>query len=190
MRIADGASVASKNTKSFPEPVIFLLAIGTAGVVLSTNKQVTLADLLSGYSDPTAWLVFSAFFIGTAFAITGLGKRIAYQLIRAMGGTPTRLGYARSDSGESTSTIWRTVFPSIVPSSANVGLVIVPIWSSRGVPFARPSMRGASRPVVMRAIKSCAKNWRSPHSIRGKAAPEIGDGHPRGAARRSYCDTP
>jgi DASS family divalent anion:Na+ symporter len=86
-------AMAGLMLRPFPEPVIFLLAIGAAGVVLSANKQVTLADLLSGYADPTAWLVFTAFFIGTAFAITGLGRRIAYQLIRAMGGTPTRLGY-------------------------------------------------------------------------------------------------
>jgi DASS family divalent anion:Na+ symporter len=87
--------MAGLMVRPFPEPVIFLLAIGFAGVVLSASKedQVTLGNLLSGYADPTAWLVFSAFFIGTAFAITGLGKRIAYQLIRAMGGTPTRLGY-------------------------------------------------------------------------------------------------
>jgi len=86
-------AMAGLMLRPFPEPVIFLLAIGIAGVVLSTSKDVTLANLLSGYADPTAWLVFSAFFIGTAFAITGLGKRIAYLLIRAIGSTPTRLGY-------------------------------------------------------------------------------------------------
>lgn len=86
-------AMAGLMLRPFPEPVIFLLSIGAAGVVLSTNKDVTLANLLSGYSDPTAWLVFSAFFIGTAFAITGLGKRIAYLLIRAIGNTPMRLGY-------------------------------------------------------------------------------------------------
>lgn len=79
--------------RPFPEPVIFFLAIGAAGVLLSNHDEIGLANLLSGYSDPTAWLVFSAFFIGTAFAITGLGQRIAYHLIRAVGSTPVRLGY-------------------------------------------------------------------------------------------------
>lgn len=82
--------------RPFPEPVIFFLGIGAAGIALSNNTEIGVADLLSGYADPTAWLVFSAFFIGTAFAITGLGKRIAYLLIRAMGSTPLRLGYVAS----------------------------------------------------------------------------------------------
>lgn len=85
--------LAALMMRPFPEPVIFFFAIGASGVLLSGNKDVGVKDLLSGYSDPTAWLVFSAFFIGTAFAITGLGKRIAYLLIRAVGSTPLRLGF-------------------------------------------------------------------------------------------------
>lgn len=85
-------TMAGLMLRPFPEPVIFFLAIGGAGVSLGGMKDVKFSDLLSGYGDPTAWLVFSAFFIGTAFAVTGLGKRIAYLLIGALGSTPIRLG--------------------------------------------------------------------------------------------------
>ncbi|HRL49379.1 MAG TPA: DASS family sodium-coupled anion symporter [Propioniciclava sp.] len=85
-------AMAGLMLRPVPEPVVFLLAIGGAGVALSGSKEVGLGDLLAGYADPTAWLVFSAFFIGTAFAVTGLGKRIAYLLIKALGNTPLKLG--------------------------------------------------------------------------------------------------
>ncbi len=76
-----------------PAPVTFLLVIGAVGVVLPTGGEISFEDLLAGYSNATVWLVFSAFFIGTAFATTGLGRRIAYHLIDMMGSTPLRLGY-------------------------------------------------------------------------------------------------
>lgn len=85
-------AMAGLMLRPFPEPVIFFLVIGTAGILFS-GEDLALADFLSGYADPTAWLVFSAFFIGSAFAVTGFGKRIAFYLIRWIGTTPTRLGY-------------------------------------------------------------------------------------------------
>ena len=86
------ATMAALLMRPFPEPAIFLLVIGTTGVAVRGATTVSVKDLLSGYSDPTAWLVFSTFFIGTAFSVTGLGRRIAYKLIGALGRTPLRLG--------------------------------------------------------------------------------------------------
>ena len=86
-------TMAALMLRPFPEPVIFFIVMGVAGVAFSNNEDVGLRDLIGGYADPMAWLVFSAFFIGSAFAVTGLGKRIAYHLIGRLGNTPTRLGY-------------------------------------------------------------------------------------------------
>lgn len=73
----------------FPEPVIMLSAIGICGIFLGNIKSA-----LSGYSDLTTWLVFSAVLLSIAFIETGLGKRIAFHLIRLLGRTTLGLGYA------------------------------------------------------------------------------------------------
>jgi len=49
---------------------------------------------LSGFSNSTVWLAFSAFMFGTAYDRTGLGRRIALSLVRVMGGRTLFLGYA------------------------------------------------------------------------------------------------
>lgn len=49
---------------------------------------------LSGFSNSTVWLAFSAFMFGTAYDRTGLGRRIALSLVRRMGHRTLLLGYA------------------------------------------------------------------------------------------------
>ena len=39
---------------------------------------------LSGFSNSTVWLAFSAFMFGTAYDRTGLGRRIALSLVKVM----------------------------------------------------------------------------------------------------------
>jgi len=49
---------------------------------------------LSGFSNSTVWLAFSAFMFGTAYERTGLGRRIALSLVKIMGSRTLLLGYA------------------------------------------------------------------------------------------------
>jgi L-tartrate/succinate antiporter len=49
---------------------------------------------LSGFSNSTVWLAFSAFMFGTAYDRTGLGRRIALSLVKLMGNRTLFLGYA------------------------------------------------------------------------------------------------
>jgi L-tartrate/succinate antiporter len=49
---------------------------------------------LSGFSNTTVWLIFSAFTFGLGYEKTGLGRRIALELVRRMGGRTLTLGYA------------------------------------------------------------------------------------------------
>jgi L-tartrate/succinate antiporter len=53
-----------------------------------------IAWALSGFSNSTVWLAFSAFMFGTAYDRTGLGRRIALSLVRVMGRRTLLLGYA------------------------------------------------------------------------------------------------
>ncbi|WP_300163757.1 DASS family sodium-coupled anion symporter, partial [Solidesulfovibrio sp.] len=49
---------------------------------------------LSGFADPTVWLVFAAFIFAQGYEKTGLGRRIALLLLRFMGRSTLGLGYA------------------------------------------------------------------------------------------------
>jgi L-tartrate/succinate antiporter len=49
---------------------------------------------LSGFANPTVWLVFTAFMFGLGYEKTGLGRRVALLLVRSLGRSTLRLGYA------------------------------------------------------------------------------------------------
>jgi L-tartrate/succinate antiporter len=49
---------------------------------------------LSGFSNATVWLIFAAFMFALGYEKTGLGKRIALKLVKAMGRRTLTLGYA------------------------------------------------------------------------------------------------
>src|SRR6201987_6385112 len=55
------------------------------------NAALTWA--LSGYSNPTVWLIFGAFILALAYSNTGLGPRIALVIIKRMGKSTLLLGY-------------------------------------------------------------------------------------------------
>ena len=76
-------------------------ALGLAGVGVATVFQLvraTPADAtnwaLSGFANSTVWLIFAAYMFALGYSQTGLGKRIALHLIKAMGGRTLGLGYA------------------------------------------------------------------------------------------------
>jgi L-tartrate/succinate antiporter len=49
---------------------------------------------LSGFSNTTVWLIFGAFMFALGYEKTGLGRRIALMLVKAMGRRTLTLGYA------------------------------------------------------------------------------------------------
>ena len=49
---------------------------------------------LSGFSNTTVWLIFAAFMFALGYDKSGLGKRIALLLVKAMGRRTLTLGYA------------------------------------------------------------------------------------------------
>lgn len=56
------------------------------------NAALTWA--LSGFSNVTVWLIFAAFMFALGYDKTGLGRRIALMLVKAMGRRTLTLGYA------------------------------------------------------------------------------------------------
>ena len=57
-------------------------------------ETAALTWALSGFSNATVWLIFSAFMFALGYDKTGLGRRLALLLVRKMGGHTLTLGYA------------------------------------------------------------------------------------------------
>jgi len=74
------------------------LASGAIGIVAITTGAVlglfTVQDALLGFSNTTVWLIVAAFLFARGFVQTRLGERIAYHIVRRLGGSALRLGYA------------------------------------------------------------------------------------------------
>jgi L-tartrate/succinate antiporter len=49
---------------------------------------------LSGFSNPTVWLIFAAFVFAMGYEKTGLGRRVALLMVKWLGGRTVGLGYA------------------------------------------------------------------------------------------------
>ena len=84
---------------------------------------LTPADALSGFSNPTIWLIVSAFLFAKGFVKTGLGRRVAYLIMRAIGDSTLKLGYVMTISDFILS-------PATPASAARGGGVIFPIARS------------------------------------------------------------
>jgi len=56
--------------------------------------NASLAWALSGFANSTVWLIFGAFMFALGYEKTGLGRRIALKLVKAMGKRTLTLGYA------------------------------------------------------------------------------------------------
>ena len=90
------ATITGVIFEPIPGGAIGLLGVLTAavlGLVRPVPAPAT-AWALSGFSNPTVWLVFAAYMFACGYSKTGLGKRIALHLIRMMGNRTLGLGYA------------------------------------------------------------------------------------------------
>jgi len=80
-------------------------------------------EALGGFADPIVWLVLCAFFMSRGVLKTGLGRRIAFLFIRAIGQSSLGLAYALISTD--------TLLAAFVPSNgARAGGVIYPVATS------------------------------------------------------------
>ncbi len=94
-----------------------------AGLSATEIETLRLKATLSGYADPIVWLVLAAFFISRGMIKTGLGRRIAFLFIRAIGHRSLGLGYALISTD--------MVLASVIPSNgARSGGIIFPVAKS------------------------------------------------------------
>src|ERR1700692_3395846 len=80
---------------------------------------------LSGYSNPTVWLIFGAFILALGYERTGLGERIALVLVKRMGKNTLLLGCGV--------TLADTILAPFIPSpTARSGGSIFPVVRGLG----------------------------------------------------------
>ena len=64
-----------------PIGAVAFIALSIAGL----TKTLTPAEALNGFGQSIMWLIISAFLFALGFIKTGLGKRIAYRIMGAIG---------------------------------------------------------------------------------------------------------
>ncbi|MEP6743765.1 MAG: DASS family sodium-coupled anion symporter [bacterium] len=104
-----------------PVPGGAMVLIGIAALALTGTLPIEQA--LAGYADPIVWLVLAAFFMSRGMIKTGLGRRIAFIFIRAIGRQSLGLGYALI----STDMLLAMFIPS---NGARAGGIIFPVVKS------------------------------------------------------------
>ena len=104
-----------------PYPMGMMVLMGL--VTLVTTNTISMEESLTGYADTTVWLVVAAFLIAGGVISSGIGKRIALNLISWFG--KSILGLAYSICG--TELILGPVVPS---NTARGGGIIAPIVNS------------------------------------------------------------
>ena len=107
-----------------PMGAVSMIALAFATI----TNTVSIGDALSGFSDAIIWLVVSSFLFAKAFIKTGLGYRIAYLLIRAIGDSTLKLGYTLVISD-------LIISPATPSNTARAGGILFPITKSLASAF-------------------------------------------------------
>jgi divalent anion:Na+ symporter, DASS family len=113
------ATITGSIVRPIPGAAVVLLGV----TALPVFRVLTINEALTGYADPVVWLVLAAFFISRGMIKTGLGRRIAFLFIKAIGRHSLGLSYALA----STEMVLATVIPS---TGARSGGIIFPIAKS------------------------------------------------------------
>ncbi|HEY3453607.1 MAG TPA: DASS family sodium-coupled anion symporter [Bryobacteraceae bacterium] len=101
-----------------PVPMGVSVLVAMTALVLTGTLPV--ANTLAGFSDPTVWLIFTAFLFSRAVTQTRLGMRVGYTFIAKFGKRPLALGYSLACSD--------LILAPFVPSdTARGGGIISPI---------------------------------------------------------------
>ena len=113
------ATIVGSILRPVPAGAVVLLGVTAVAV----TQALPTAQALAGYGDPLVWLVLCAFFMSRGVLKTGLGRRIAFVFIRALGRSSLGLAYALV----STDTLLASFLPS---NSARCGGVVFPVARS------------------------------------------------------------
>jgi len=109
-----------------PIPMGGVVLIGLTVSVLS--GAVPYREALTGFANGTIWLIVVAFLLARAFIITGLGKRIAFHLIRRFGSHTLGLTYSIAAAD-------LILAPATPSNTARAGGILYPIVRALALSF-------------------------------------------------------
>jgi DASS family divalent anion:Na+ symporter len=121
-----------------PMPMSAVAVLGITATVLT--RTLTMGQALSGFSSTVVWLIVAAFFIATGFTKTGLGTRIAYGFMRALGRRSLGLSYSLIATD-------LVLAPGVPSNTARAGGVVFPILKSLGKAFGSEAELGTERRI-------------------------------------------
>lgn len=116
-----------------PLPMGVMALLGMVGLCLA--RTLTLKEALSGFGNPTIWLVVVAFFISRGIVKTGLGERIAYLFVERFGKKPLFLAYSLIASD-------LVIAPAMPSNTARAGGILAPIVQSLNTTFGSDPKEG------------------------------------------------
>ena len=135
--------------ESMPVAAVGLIGLTLAAIsgfiVKDPNKALRWA--LSGYSERTVWLIVGAFIFSIGYRKSGLGRRIALHLVKAMGKKTIGLAYAVTLADAS-------IAPATPSNTARSGGTIYPIVSN--IPHIYGSEPGPTAKKIGTYIMWCA----------------------------------
>src|SRR5438270_5809536 len=110
------------------QPVPMGVSVLIAMTLLALTGTLTPAKALSGFSNVTVWLIFTAFLFARSVTATGFGSRVGYLFIKQFARSPLTLGYSIAAANVA-------LAPFIPSDTARGGGVIFPITRSVALDF-------------------------------------------------------
>jgi divalent anion:Na+ symporter, DASS family len=110
------ATIVGLIIKPLPMGAIAILGI----VATAITGTLSIEQALSGFGNGTIWLIVAAFFISRGFIKTGLGSRIAYLFMAALGKKTLGLGYGIIATD-------LILAPAIPSNTARAGGIVFPL---------------------------------------------------------------
>ena len=121
-----------------PLPMGAVAMMGVTTIVLT--QTLSIQEALSGFGNRVTWLIAIAFFVARSFIKTGLGKRIAFLFMRALGRKTLGLGYSLVLTD-------LVLAPAIPSNTARGGGVLYPIVLSLAKAYGSEPGDGTARKI-------------------------------------------
>jgi len=116
-------------------------AVAMVGIAATAaTGTLSVSQSLSGFGNPTIWLIVLAFFISRGFIKTGLGARVAYHFMAWLGRRTLGLGYGLVATD-------LVLAPAIPSNTARAGGVVFPILRSVAEAYGSRPGDGTARKV-------------------------------------------
>jgi DASS family divalent anion:Na+ symporter len=113
------ATILGLILQPLPQGAVVILGVA----ITAMTNTLSINDSLLGFADSTVWLIVAAFLFSRGLIKTGLGKRIAYHMVRMFGKSTLGLGYALTLSDA-------IIAPATPSNTARAGGILFPIIRS------------------------------------------------------------